>query len=183
MFHTGTRWWRGEGSGLRRSGEEGGQDLTAPPMAEKESDVDRRAILEGWQQMAAGQTVPRPDVAEVRLMLTLTFKGRVPGPQRGRKAVEGYFDNEDFQSAFVVEERGAENHRLHYHGIAVVEMFAWEDPIQRAVDLWQQGFAKIELLRDLGGLAYVTKYVTKTSEQNWFYVKTRREMAQQGIMV
>jgi len=129
---------------------------------------------EAWVQFGVACSKPETE-REHRIMATLTFAGRIPGPQRGRRAVHRWMDQENILAGIVTEERGAENHRLHYHAVIVVEHFAFEDVIQMLQDSWEEGISRVENLRGTGGLSYVVKYVMKEQDgaAAWFFVKQR----------
>lgn len=134
-------------------------------------------MKEAWVLFAAQQVQTNAD-AEVRVFGTLTFGGqRMPGPQRGRKAVEIWFEQEDILSGIATEERGSENDRLHYHFVVVIEMYAQEDSIGRLQDRWTNGYSLMDIMRDRGALEYVVKYATKSvSEAQYLFVKERTDV-------
>lgn len=91
---------------------------------------------------------------------------------------------DDILSGIATEERGSENDRLHYHAVVVIEAFAGEDSIGRIQDAWTHGYSMMDLMRELGALAYVLKYATKNMEDaNFFYVKERESMAFQPTLL
>ncbi len=139
---------------------------------------------EAWVQFGISCSLPEND-QEHRVMATLTFKGRIPGPQRGRKAVYRWMEQTNILSGIVTEERGAENHRLHYHAVVVVEHFAFEDVIQELSDSWSEGISRVENLRATGGLSYVVKYVMKEQDgvAAWFFVKSRQQKSFQPSLM
>lgn len=108
----------------------------------------------------------------VPVFMTLTFSGRYPGPQRGRKAVKGFLESvkADYVSAFFTEERGAENDRLHYHGVMLMRPDAGLSKLVGLKTAWAHGFSRMEIVEDLdGSLTYVLKYTIKEAgEASWF---------------
>lgn len=137
---------------------------------------EREEMKDAWVLLAA-QQVRIHEPGEARIFGTLTFRGsRPPGPQRGRKALEAFMAQDDILSGIVTEERGAENDRLHYHFVVVIEIYANEDSIGVIQDHWTHGYSLMDVMRDTGALAYVIKYATKTmSEASYFFVKERTD--------
>ena len=111
----------------------------------------------------------------VPLFLTLTFGGRYPGPQRGRKALASFLEvvEGDFINAFFTEERGSENDRLHYHGLMMARPDMSLAQLGKMKAAWRQGFSRMEICEDFNGsLGYILKYVMKDvdfeKEVSWF---------------
>lgn len=122
-------------------------------------------------------------VSELRdwnYLLTLTFAdkngidGYKVGMQRSGRAARGFTRQGSALGidAFLVEERGDLQGRLHWHGL--LSAHEREDPADNDAKLelrlswltkdWEnrQGFVKLDLLRSVeAGVKYVTKYMTK----------------------
>lgn len=101
---------------------------------------------------------------------TLTFTdwdGQAPGLRKARTAMYGFADAiDDLCLSYVfVEERGALNDRLHYHGLVRVDRVV--HPTQGLLlssykGLWRAGFSGWEPARKISGaVSYATKYIIK----------------------
>ncbi len=134
-------------------------------------------MKEAWVLFATQQVQTNGD-GEVRVFGTLTFGGsRMPGPQRGRKALEAFMAQPDILNGIATEERGSENDRLHYHFVVVIEMYANEDSVGILQDNWIAGYSLMDIMKDQGALEYVVKYATKgVRDAQFFFVKERADV-------
>lgn len=111
---------------------------------------------------------------------TLTFadypdiKEYSPGHQRALSAAETWMHDITRYGGqtLMVMERGAEGHRIHWHGLAIGN----EPSVLRAAKNWKwaEGFVKSEPLEELvAASAYLLKYVLKGQHQllPWLWAK------------
>lgn len=134
-----------------------------------------KSTREAWVEMVCG--IVSPEFAtDVLLFGTFTFanyndvdRGIIeepPGVQKGRNAIEAFMKGIDdyVDSYFIVEERGTQNNRLHYHSLLRVDRSAnIAIPFtSRMCKLWRHGYSKLEEARGVAeAISYSTKYVLK----------------------
>ncbi len=89
-----------------------------------------------------------------------------PGLRKGRRAINRFIERvNDYVDAFViVEERGKQNDRLHYHCLLRCDRAATFEGllIPSLLKMWKEGYSKLEPARGIAeAISYSTKYVLK----------------------
>ncbi len=130
-------------------------------------------LRESWKSFVA--ELVQPELAiDVLLFGTFTFADWVsqdgvsfaPGLRKGRRAINCFIErvNEYVDAFVIVEERGKQNDRLHYHCLLRCDRSATFEGLllPTLLKLWTAGYSKLEPARGIAeAISYSTKYVLK----------------------